>query len=79
MRQARYGRGYRLDQKEVAHLLGVRCHDHKVDAEEVYYRSSSQKHFDIPHILLVTWLVLEQVEMLELPKLQTYFHSWQPS
>jgi hypothetical protein len=24
-------------------------------------------------------LVLKQVEMLELHKLQTYFHSWQPS
>ncbi len=79
MRQAHSGRGCRLDQREVAHLLGVRCHNHKVDAKEAYQRSSSQTRLDTPHILLVTWLVLKQVEMLELHKLQTYFHSWQPS
>lgn len=79
MQQARSRRGYRLDQREVAHLFGFRCHNHKVNAEEVYRRSSSQTRLNTPRILLVTWLVLEQVEMSELHKLQTYSHSWQPS
>ncbi len=59
MQQAHFGRGCRLDQREVAHLLGVRCHNHKVNAEEVYQRSSSQTRLDTSHILLVTWLILE--------------------